>query len=159
MILTINLDKEKLQESIEVLFTSFLRYIYSWLSEDGEVIGYIIGIYHMLIAVCIPLLAFVSHTIYPNIWLKLYTFLCLFFIFAQHLIFNACLLIPMEERLTKQKTIFYPLMEAVLQPLKITVEQFIAYLVLAEGFTTLCFGLEITSEISRFIYKRYGIDI
>lgn len=159
MILTIDLNKEKLQETLETFFTSFVRYIYSWLSTDGEVIGYIIGIYHMLIAVCIPLLVFISHTIYPNIWLKLYTFLCLFLIFAQHLIFNVCLMIPMEERLTKQKTIFYPLIETVLDPLKITVQQFITYIVIAEGFTTLCFGLELLSEFSRFVYKCYGIDI
>lgn len=159
MILTIDFNKEKLQESLETFFTAVVHYLYAWLSTDGEVIGTIIGVYHLLIAVSIPIIMFVSHTIYPNFWLKLYNFLCLFFIFMQHLIFNACLLIPMEEKLTKKTTIFYPMIEELLNPSGITIPQFITYLVLAEGIAVGCFGLEIVSYISRFVYNYYGIDI
>ena len=155
MILTIKVDKEKLQELIEV----FVRYLYAWLSTDGEVIGTIIGIYHLLIAVSILIIMIVSHTIYPNFWLKLYNFLCMFIIFIQHIVFNVCLLIPVEEKLTKKTTIFYPLIEQLLKPTSITIPQFITYIVLAEGIAVCCFGLELCSIISRFVYTYYGIDI
>jgi len=159
MILTINLDKKHIQESLELFFTKLLYYIYSWLSNDGEVIGYIIGVFHMLIATSIPIIIFISHTIYPNFWLKLFNFICLFFIFMQHIIFNVCLLIPMEERLTKQQTIFYPLIEKFLEPLGISINQFVTYLVISEGVAVGCFGLEILSHVSGFVYTYYGIDI
>lgn len=159
MILTINLNKEELQESIELFFTELVCYLYAWLSTDGEVIGTIIGVYHLLIAVSIPIIMVVSHTIYPSVWLKLYNFLCMFFIFIQHLVFNACLLIPMEERLTKKTTIFYPMIEQMLKPTSITIQQFITYLVLAEGIAVGCFGLELISIFSRFVYNYYGIEI
>jgi hypothetical protein len=159
MIITLNLDKEHIQESLEIFFTKFICYLYSWLSNDGEVIGYIIGVFHVLIAASVPLISFISHTIYPNFWLKLFNFICLFFIFMQHVIFNICLLIPMEERLTKQQTIFYPLLEKIIKPTGVDVNQFITYIVIAEGFTALCFGLELFSYVSRFVYKYYGIDI
>jgi hypothetical protein len=159
MILTIDFNKKNLQESLESFFTALVRYLYAWLSTDGEVIGTIIGVYHLLIAVSIPIIMFISHTIYPNFWLKLYNFLCLFFIFMQHLIFNACLLIPMEEKLTKKTTIFYPLIQQLLKPTGITMPQFVTYIVLAEGIAVGCFGLEIISHISRFVYMHYGIDI
>jgi hypothetical protein len=159
MILTIDFNKEKLQDSIETFFTELVRYLYAWLSTDGEVIGTIIGVYHLLIAVSIPIIIVISHTIYPSFWLKLYNFLCLFFIFMQHLIFNACLLIPMEEKLTKKATIFYPMIEQLLEPTGITLPQFITYIVISEGIAVGCFGLEIVSHVSRFVYTYYGIDI
>ena len=143
---------------IHLLQTSF-RYCYSWLSTDGEVLGNIIGVYHVLLALSIPILAFVSHTVYPNIWLKLYVFCNLFLVFIQHIILNICILIPVEESLTNQKTMFYQILEQVLLPFKVTIPHFISYIVVAEGFTTLCFGLELVSEVSRFVYAYYGIEI
>jgi hypothetical protein len=159
MILTLHLDKQHIQESLELFFTQLICYVYSWLSNDGEVIGYIIGVFHILIAASVSLILFISHTVYPNFWLKLFNFICLFFIFMQHVIFNICLLIPMEERLTKQQTIFYPLLEKVLGPTGINVNQFITYLVISEGTAVVCFGLELLSHVSRFVYNYYGIDI
>lgn len=159
MILTINLDKTQIQESLELFLTKLLYYIYSWLSNDGEVIGYVIGVFHVLIATSIPIIIFISHMIYPNFWLKLFNFVCLFIIFIQHIVFNVCLLIPMEERLTKQQTIFYPLLEKMLEPIGISINQFITYLVISEGTAVICFGLELLSHVSRFVYTYYGIDI
>ena len=159
MILTITLDKSDIQERIEIFFTELLRYVYGWLSTDGEVIGTIVGVYHVLLAVSVPILAFISHTIYPCIWLKLYVFCNLCAVFLQHVCFNICIMIPMEERLTNRKTMFYPVLERLLKPFNITVTEFVTYIVIAEGFTTLCFGLELLSHVSRFVYTYYGIDI
>jgi hypothetical protein len=65
----------------------------------------------------------------------------------------------MEERLTKQQTIFYPLIEKFLEPLGISINQFVTYLVISEGVAVGCFGLEILSHVSGFVYTYYGIDI
>ena len=135
------------------------KYAYAWLSNDGEVLGYIVGVYHVLMAISLPILAFISHTIYPNYWLKLYVFLSLFFVFIQHILLNVCVLIPIEEKLTNRKTIFYPLIEQFLLPFHISIPQFITYIVIAEGFTTLCFGLELVSELSEYIYSVFNIQL
>ena len=82
----------------------------------------------------------------------------LFFVFIQHIILNICVLIPVEEKLTKQKTMFYPMLEKLLEPFHISIPNFITYIVIAEGIAISCFGLEILSIISRFAYKQYGID-
>jgi hypothetical protein len=147
----IDINKEKLRKSIEDFLIGLVRYTYSWLSNDGEILGYIIGVYHILIAFCILIMIFVTHTIYPNVWLKLYILICLGIIFAQHVFFEVCLLIPIEENLTKQKTIFYPFLEKCLKPFHITVEQFILYLVISEGTAIACFSLELLSEFCKFL--------
>ena len=152
MHLVIDINKEKLRKSIEDFLISSVRYTYSWLSNDGEILGYIIGVYHILIAFCILIMILVTHTIYPNVWLKLYILICLSIIFIQHIFFEVCLLIPIEENLTKQKTIFYPFLEKCLRPIGITVEQFVLYLVISEGTAIACFSLELISELSKFLY-------
>jgi len=159
MEIKVQINKQELIGILERFFTSSVRYVYSWLSADGEVLGYIVGVYHVLCATSIPILALVSHTIYPNFWLKLYVFLTLLCVFAQHIFLNICILIPLEEKLTRQKTIFYPLLESFLTPFNISTQQFITYIVIAEGFTTLCFGLELLADVSRFVFKHYGIEI
>jgi hypothetical protein len=159
MILTINLDKKSLQETLETFFVKVIRYSYGWLSSDGEVLGYIIGVYHILIAISIPILIFLSHTIYPSSWLKLGIFVSMIFIFAQHIILNICVLIPVEEMLTKKQTIFYPILEQFLLPFNISVAQFVSYIVVSEGTAIICLGLELISHISRFGYKYYGIAL
>lgn len=135
-----------------------VSYAYSWLTTDGEVLGYIIGVYHVISAFAAPILIVISHTVYPSVWLKLYVFMNLFFVFIQHIILNICVLIPVEEKLTKQKTMFYPMLEKLLEPFHISIPNFITYIVIAEGIAISCFGLEILSIISRFAYKQYGID-
>jgi hypothetical protein len=159
MNLTITIDKNSVQKSLETFFIGLVHRTYSWLSTDGEVLGYIIGVYHVLCATSIPILAIISHTIYPSVWLKLYVFINLLCVFSQHIFLNICILIPLEEKLTKQKTIFYPVIKTFLDPLNITLQQFLTYLVIAEGFTTLCFGLELLSNVSSFVFNHYGIDI
>lgn len=157
MIITIDIDKKILQENLELFFIKIFNNFYSWMTTDGEIIGYIVGVYHVLLALSVPILAFVSHTIYPCIWLKLYVFCNLFLVFFQHIFLNVCIMIPMEERLTKHNTIFYPIFETFLSSIKITISDFIRYIIIAEGFTTLCFGLELFSELSKFIYSFYEI--
>jgi hypothetical protein len=147
----IDIDKEKISKSIQIFLIKLVRYTYSWLSNEGEILGYIIGVYHILIAFSILIMIFVTHTIYPNVWLKLYILICLAIIFAQHVFFEVCLLIPIEENLTKQKTIFYPFLEKCLKPFYITVEQFILYLVISEGTAIICFSLELLSEFCKFL--------
>lgn len=159
MEISVQINKKHLIEVLELFFTNSVRYFYSWLSNDGEVLGYIVGVYHVLCAISIPILAVVSHTIYPSTWLKIYVFLSLLCVFVQHIFLNICILIPIEEKLTRQKTIFYPVLQSLLQPFNISIQQFITYIVIAEGFTTLCFGLELLSIISRFVFNHYGIDI
>lgn len=148
----IDIDKEKISNSIQTFLISSVQYTYSWLSNDGEIMGYIIGVYHIIIAFTILIMILVTHTIYPNVWLKLYILVCLSIIFIQHIFFEVCLLIPIEENLTKQKTIFYPFLERCLKPFSITVEQFILYLVISEGTAIACFSLELLSEFSKFLY-------
>lgn len=159
MEVSVLINKDNIKNFLRLFFLESVRYLYGWLITDGEILGYIIGVFHILIAISIPILAFLSHVVYPNVWFKLYVFICLFCIFTQHVFLNVCIMFSVEETLTKQKTIFYPIIEKILDQISLTVSQFITYIVIAEGFTTLCFGLELLSEFSRFVYKCYGIDI
>ena len=158
MEISISVNKQEIIQILESFFIKTLKYVYAWLSTDGEVLGYIVGVYHVLMAISLPILAFISHTIYPSSWLKLYVFLSLFFVFIQHVLLNVCVLIPIEEKLTNQKTIFYPLIEQFLSPFNISISQFITYIVIAEGFTTLCFGLELLSYLSVYSYSLFNIQ-
>lgn len=157
MEISVQINKQELVDFLEQIFTKTVRYVYSWLTTDGEVLGYIIGVYHVLCATSIPILAVISHTFYPSVWLKMYVFVILLCVFIQHVFLNICILIPIEEKMTGQQSIFYPVLESFLHPFAISTKEFITYIVIAEGFTTLCFGLELVSYFSRFVFNSYGI--
>jgi hypothetical protein len=125
-----------------------VSFLYQWLTTDGEILGYILGIIHITSSIFIFICIIVSHTIYPVFWLQCVIFICLFLIWIQHIVLKVCVVIVAEMNLTQNRSPYYEIMGEFLHKIfNIKLTDFITYLIVAETVWVGCFGLEIISKI------------
>jgi hypothetical protein len=92
----IDIDKEKIISVLESKTRELIRFFYGWITSDGEILGYILGVIHFMLSVLIFMLVFVSHTIYPTLWLQGFALLCMGLVWIQHVILKVCITIVSE---------------------------------------------------------------
>jgi hypothetical protein len=146
MRIVIDFDKNYFIEKIEKQIRNLVTFFYKWLTDDKEVLGYILGTLHFMIGGTIFFLLIISHTIYSFFWLKFLAFLLLGIVWLQHVFLKVCVLIVAEQNLTKNPaTFFHKLVEDMFG---ISENEFGNYLMISETVALICFGLELISEIS-----------
>jgi hypothetical protein len=143
-------------EKAEGYLRKLVTFLYSWLSTDGEVLGYILGVWHSVVCVTIFVTIIISHTIYPVVWLQILSFACLFFIWLQHIFFKVCIVFIAERKLTNKEPPFYEIIRNIFH---IDPEQLTLHFVVAESIAVGCFGLELLSKLSVFLYEYYGVEL
>ena len=143
-------------EKLEKYTVNTISFLYSWLTTDGEVLGYILGVIHFVTSTMILMMVVISHTLYPSFWLQLCAFICVFIIWIQHIFLKVCIYIVAERRLTNHEPPFFKIIRDVLG---INTDEFISYIVTAETVAVGCLGLELISKISLYTYHFYGIEI
>ena len=143
-------------EKAERYLRQAVTFLYSWLSTDGEVLGYILGVCHFVLSGTISVMVVVSHTLYPVAWFQVLIFLLLLLIWAQHVFFKVCISIVAEQKLTNREPPFFQIIRDVLhiQPI-----EFVNYFLVAETVWVGCFGLELLSKLSVYIHKYYGLEL
>lgn len=161
MRLIIDLNKEYVIEKVKTWIITLITFVYSWFTHEGEVLGYILGIFHITISVTIGIFIILSHTIYPEFYLQLAVFICLFVIWIQHIIFNICIVIVAEQGLTKNESPYTEFVKTCLDYLKIDINQFPIYFMIVETVSVIMLGLEIVSRCSfylqRFLTTNYDL--
>ena len=60
------LYKDYIIEKLHFFLTWFITFFFQWLTNEGEILGYILGSIHILFAVSLLSLVFISHTIFPE---------------------------------------------------------------------------------------------
>lgn len=145
------IDTGTTTQHLETLLVRGVAFFYGWWVKEAEVIGYIVGVFHTLLAVTLAVLVIVSHTIYPAFWLQCVIFVCLALILIQHIVLKVCIMTVAEENLTQQKSIFHEVIGHYLG--HVTLQDAMTYLVLIESIAVACFGLEITSRISTYLLR------
>jgi hypothetical protein len=152
MKLVIDFDKEKtihlLQTNLKTLFCA----LYGWFTTDGEILGYILGIWHIMISVGLILCILLSHTFFPNIWFQIGCFLCLFCIWLQHIFLHVCVVFLAEIELTKKHPPFYTVIENIAG---FKLENYQLYFLLVETTAIGCFFLELLAKFSSFLFENY----
>jgi hypothetical protein len=150
--------KIKIQLDFENLFDSLKQKIgdaKKTIKYEDEILGYIIAIFHLMISCSVIFLIFVSHTIYPSVWLKAISFIVLFIIWIQHILLDACFVTLFEKKLVKEsQTPFHKILSKILNVFNLTIEQYDKYLIVIEGVIIGCFGLELLSHFSQFMTNR-----
>jgi hypothetical protein len=141
---------EKYEENLRV----FIRFIYSWLSTDGEVLGYILGVCHFVISATIFVMVVVAHTLYPVLWFQILVFVLLLVIWIQHVFFKVCISIVAEQKLTQKEPPFFQIIRDILH---IQPSEFINYFLVAETVWVGCFSLELVAKLSVFLYDYYDL--
>jgi len=145
-----------LVEKLENYTRNIITFLYSWISTDGEILGYILGVVHITLCTALGIMIIVSHTLYPVFWLQLLVFFFLFITWLQHLFLQVCILFLAEKTLTNNEPPFYTIVREVLG---INIEDFIKYFFIAETSVVGCLGLELISKISVYIHEFYGMNL
>jgi hypothetical protein len=143
-------------EKAERYVRELITFLYSWLTTDGEVLGYILGVCHFVISITISVMVLVSHTIYPIVWFQILVFVLLLFIWIQHVFLKVCISIVAEQKLTQKEPPFFQIIRDILQ---IQPTEFVNYFLVAETTWVGCFALELLAKLSLFLYEYYGVNL
>jgi len=151
----VDIDKEKTIEYLETKLRKLISFLYSWITHDGEILGYILGVLHFMISIVILILLFISHTLYPALWLQGVALFCMALIWFQHVILKVCISIVAEEKLTNGRAPFFGIVHDISNLFRIPLDRFIENLLVAETISVACFTLAFIGRISLFIQEGY----
>lgn len=159
MRLVLDVDKERVIRYLESNLRNFIGFFYSWITQEGEILGYILGVLHFLISIVIFVILIISHTIYPTLWLQCVALMCLVLIWVQHVILKVCISIVAEKRLTNGEAPFFGIVNDISSLFRIPLDRFIENLLLAETISVACFSLAFIGRISLYIHHYYGVKL
>lgn len=133
---------------------------YSWFFTKGEILGYILAVFHFMISAGLVTLIIISHTIYPSVWLKLFVFVCLFLIWLQHVVLDICIVTVWENQLTSGEiTPFHRIVKDIMNTFNLSLSDYDAYLIVTETIAVGCFALELISHLSEYIIESKALSI
>ncbi len=139
---------------------SIIHTFFSWFSTKGEILGYILAVFHFIISAGLVTLLVISHTIYPSVWLKLFVFICLLLIWLQHVALDLCIITVWEKQLTTGEiTPFHRIVKDILAVFNLTLNDYNTYLIITESVAVGCFALELISHLSVYIMKNKALNI
>ena len=139
---------------------SLVYTFYSWFSTKGEILGYILAVFHFIISAGLITLLIISHTIYPSVWLKLFVFVCLFLIWLQHVVLDICIVTVWEKQLTTGGiTPFHRIVKDIMNMFNLTLADYDSYLIITETVAVGCFALELISHLSVYIIESKALNI
>ena len=90
------MEKQKIIDSLELGVRNITRFLFQWLSEDGEVLGYILAVIHSLGTIAIWACIFFSHTVFIDLRFQVFAFVLLFICWIQHVFLNVCVITVAE---------------------------------------------------------------
>lgn len=132
-------------------------FFYGWWVQEGEVIGYIVGVFHILFAVSLFVLVILCHTLYPAFWLQCIVFTLCAMVVIQHIVLKVCIMTTAEIGLTKQASIYHTFVQTVLEIFHVDFNTFMTHLVVGETIAVICFALELISRISVYIFRSHDL--
>jgi hypothetical protein len=156
MKVVVDLEYGPVIQKLEEYTRKAVQFFYGWITTDGEILGYILGVIHFTIACALVIAIIMSYTVYPVFWLQCILFAILFIIWLQHIFFKACFSIVAERNLTKSVSPFYNLSKDLIG---ISSDDLITYFMIAETMGVLCLGIGIVGRCSERIYEIYGIKL
>jgi hypothetical protein len=154
------MDKEKIILLLETWLRVLVTFFYNWISTDGEVLGHILAVLHVLCALTLAISIVFAHTIYPSWQFQVFTFICLFFVWAQHIFLKVCIFTAAELKLTisHSPSILY-LSKVFSSIFGTTLDNALTNLVLVETIIVACFSFELLSMLSLYLYSLHGIQL
>lgn len=153
MRVVLDINKDAIIEFLKYSIVKSIQFFYRWLTTDGEVLGYILSIFHMTISFAVFAMIIVSHTLVPSFKFQLFTFLILLAIWLHHIFLNVCIYIVAEKDLTKTISPYSELLKTLLINYNISPNNFVTYFILIETVGVGCFALEITSRCFHLFFK------
>lgn len=152
MKIIVDLDKDAIIEFLKHKFIKIIRFLYGWFTNEGEVLGYIFSIFHIMTSFTLMLMIVICHTIYPAFWLQVCVFIFLFIIWLHHVILQVCIYVSVEKELTKGISPYTQFLKRIFKD-KISTKEFVKYFMIVETVGVGCFGLEIVSRCFHYLFK------
>ena len=143
-------------EKLENYTRNIISFLYGWISTDGEVLGYILGVVHIVIGITIPIMIIISHTIYPAFWFQCLAFGLVLVVWLQHVFLRVCIIIVAEKNLTKGISPYFRIFK---DTTGIDGEVLVDYLVVFETGALVGLSMGLLRQISVFIYDFYGMKL
>jgi hypothetical protein len=154
------MDKEEIISFLEKWLRILVTLFYNWISSDGEVLGHILAVVHVLFATALGISIVFAHTIYPCWEFQIITFVCLFFVWAQHIFLKVCIFTAAELKLTISHSPSTNYLSKLFSSIfGTTLDNALTNLVLAETIIVGCYALELLSKLSIYLYSLHGIHI
>jgi hypothetical protein len=154
MKVVVDLEYGPIIRKLEQYTRKAVEFLYSWITKEGEILGYILGIVHFMLVTALAVALVISHTIYPSFWFQCFLYSILLLIWLQHAFLKACFLMIAEKNLTKTVSPFYNLTKDIIG---ISSDDLITYFIIVESTAVLCLGFEIIGKLFERIYAMYGI--
>lgn len=155
MKITFEFDRNQTIQNLEQNMRKFIKFCYGWLSNDGEVLGYILSVTHFIISGVLYLLIIACHLIYPNTYFQIGVFLCIFIVWLQHVLLKVCISVIAEKELTNTIAPSRLLFKQTLSLFGINFNNYMDHFLVAETVCVGMFGLELLSKLSVFLYDKY----
>jgi hypothetical protein len=155
---TIELNREKIINVLELYIRNLIRILYQWLTNDGEVLGYILAVSHFIISIFLSIVLIVSHTIYPALWLQFIVWFGITLIWLQHVFLKVCVSIVAEQRLTNNTAPFYEIIQIICDFFNISSEGFVDNILVAETVAMICFGLALIGRLSVYFHEYFSLS-
>lgn len=154
----LDIDKEKTINYLESKLRNIIGFLYSWITHDGEILGYILGVLHFMISIVIFMVLIISHTIYPRLWLQCIALIFMSLVWIQHIILKVCISIVAEEKFTNGRAPFFGIVNDISNLFKIPLDRFIENLLVAETVSVACFTLAFIGRISVYLHQYYDMS-
>jgi len=154
------MTKEELIKLLKEILVFSVTFLYKWMTTDGEILGYILAVLHVLISTTLMICIGLSHTIYPIWQFKFGTYICMVMVWLQHIFLNVCVFTVAEISLTKivpPSNIYLSYIFSKL--LGTNLSEAMARLVMGETIAVVFFTLELVSLFSEHIYSLYCIQL
>lgn len=152
MKIVVDFDKDVIIEHLKNTFIRIIRFFYGWFTHEGEVLGYIFSIFHIMTSFTLLFMIVFCHTIYPAFWLQFCVFICLLIIWLHHIFLQVCIYVSVEKELTNGISPYTQFLKTIFKG-KISTKEFVRYFMLIETVGVGCFGLEIISRCFYYIFK------
>lgn len=153
MKLEIEFNKEKIIQCLQTNIQTLIYVLYGWFTTDGEILGYILGIWHIIISITIFVCILLSHTFFPFVWFQLGCFLCLLCIWIQHVCLHVCVVFLAEFDFTKKHPPFYTVVQ---HTTGLSLEEYQTPFLLVETTVVCCLFLELLGKFSLFLFELYN---
>lgn len=154
------MEKEEIISFLEKWLRISVTFFYTWISNDAEVLGHILAVVHVLWALTLTFSIIFAHTIYPAWQFQVFTFVCLFFVWAQHVFLKVCIFTAAELKLTiSHSPSILHLSKVFSSIFGTTLDNALTNLVLVETITVICFSFELLSMLSLYLYSLHGIQL
>jgi hypothetical protein len=156
MKVVVDLEYGPIIQKLEQYTRMAIQFFYSWITTDGEILGYILGVLHFVISCTLVIAIAISYTLYPAFWFQCVLFAILFIIWLQHVFLKACFSVVAERNLTRSISPFYKLSKDLIG---VPTDDLITYFMIAETMSVLCLGIGLVGRCSEALYAKYGIKI